>query len=214
MLDECPKSRESTIVYRLASVLRETESLSTRLLGRGSNPADVSDTVSVVSGKTPLSLEETIDNTFHAREGEILPFREGRFGDGTIGVYYSAIEEDTCKEEVTFHLREQTTDLNQDLHVRTYHSIECRYDGTTVDLCGKEKEYPDLVSKTKTGYPFCQYLARTAVARGVDGFFAPSARNPGGTCVPVFRRSALSEPRAGRSYHATVLSGSILFQEA
>ncbi len=46
-------------------------------------------------------------------------------------------------------------DLNQDQHVRTYHSIECRYDGTTVDLCGKEQKYPDLVSKTKTGYPFC-----------------------------------------------------------
>ena len=70
MLDECPETRESKAVYRLASVLGETETLSTRLLGRGSNPADVSDAVSVVSGKLPLSLAETIDNTFHAREGE------------------------------------------------------------------------------------------------------------------------------------------------
>ncbi len=214
MIDECPKTRESATVYRLASILRETESLSTRLLGRGSNPADVSDTVSVVRGKTPLSLEEAIDNTFRAREHAALPFSKGRFGDGTIAVYYSATEENTCKEEIAFHLRERIKDLDQDPHVRTYHSIVCRYDGTTVHLRGKEREHPELVSKTKTGYPFCQSLAQMAVDRGIDGFFAPSARNPGGTCVPVFSRVTLSGPQTGRAYFATVISGGMIFREA
>ena len=179
-------------------------------------PLLLSDTVFFVSGKTPLSLVETIDNTFQAREGEgeALPFREGRFGDGTIGVYYSAIEEDTCKKEVAFYLNEQIKDLNRDKYPRTYHSIECHYEGATVDLRGKEKKYPNLVSNTKTGYPFCQDLARRAVERGIVGFLAPSARNPGGTCVPVFRRTALSDPRSKRRYCATVRSGRVQFQKS
>ncbi len=51
------------------------------MLSRGCNPEDVIDTVSSVSRKTPLSLEEVIDNTFHARVGQALPFWEGHLGD-------------------------------------------------------------------------------------------------------------------------------------
>ena len=214
MLDRCRVSNESAVVYRLASVLRDGETLSAMLLRRGSRPEDVSDTVSNVVGKTPLSLSEFIDSTFQGREGEATPFREGRFGDGTIGVYYSAIDEDTCRKEVAFHLLEQIRDLEQDPHPRTYNSIVCRYEGTTIDLRGKEHEFPDLVSETKRGYPFCQEIAHEAVTRGTDGFFAPSARNPDGTCVPVFRREALFEPQTGHVFRAIVQSGRIQFQQA
>ena len=184
------------------------------LLRRGSRPEDVSDTISNVDGKTPLSLSDVIDSTFQGHESEVKPFSEGRFGDGTMGVYYSAIDEDTCRKEVAFHLLGQISGLKQDPHPRTYDSIVCRYEGTTIDLRGKEHEFPELVSQTRRGYPFCQEIAREAVARGADGFFAPSARNPGGTCVPVFTREALFEPTTGNRFRATVRSGGIQFQQS
>ena len=212
MLDECPETRESITVLRLASILGSKETFLTILLNRGISLEDAFETVSAVSGKTSFSLEEVIGNVFQAREGKTPPFGKGRFGDGTIGVYYSAIEEDTCKEEVAFHLQKQVRDLNDDPNPRTFHLIECSYDGATRDLRGKELEYTDLTSETETGYPFCQNLAQTAIECGIDGFFAPSARNSGGTCVPIFRRKSLSDPRAERSYSATVQLGRVQFQ--
>ena len=107
MLDGCPTTNESTTVLRLASVPVKPESLLKRLVNRGSNPADVSESIPFIREKISLSIEDTIDKVFRARHDTTPRFREGRFGDGNIPVYYSAIEEDTCRDEVGFHLQEQ-----------------------------------------------------------------------------------------------------------
>ena len=80
------------------------------------------------------------------------------------------------------------------LHSRSYSLISCNYSGVTADLCGQESTHPELISETKEGYPFCQKLGAQAIEREIDGFVTPSARNNGGTCLPVFARSSLSEP--------------------
>ena len=56
---------------------------------------------------------------------------------------------------------------------------------------GLDGANPDLVSSTTSGYPFCQSLANEAREIGVDGLHAPSARRPGGVCVPVFSEQAI-----------------------
>ena len=214
MLDECPKTNESKTVLRLASVLADSETILIRLINRGSNPADVFESIPFIKEKISLSLEETIDDMFRAHHDTTPRFREGRFGDGSIPVYYSAIEEDTCREEVSFHLQKQAGDLVDDLDPRYFRLIKCNYDGATLDLRGKERQHPELTSRTNAGYPYCQALGLEAVELGIDGFLAPSARRQGGTCVPVFSRAALSEPRVGYSCRATVQSGSVVFEEA
>ena len=110
-----------------------------------------------------------------------------------------------------FIFRNKVRDLVDDLSPRYFQMIKCNYDGATIDLRGKEQQHPDLTSRTNAGYPFCQALGLEAVGRGVDGFLAPSARREGGTCVPVFKRAALSEPRVVHSCSATVQSGSVVF---
>lgn len=212
MLDDCPIAREHATVQRLASIPESTASVSSMLLRRGSRAEDVSDVLPIVAGMTPFSLEEVIDDVFRAREGTDRPFREGRFSDGSFGVYYSALDEDTCREEVAYHLHEAVADLDHDPDPRSFRVIECSYDGTTANLLGKETKHQDLVSVTKSGYPFCQDLGRKAVDRGLDGFLTASARKPDGVCVPVFRRTSLAEPRVGQSYLVTIRDGRVRYE--
>ena len=81
-----------------------------------------------------------------------------------------------------------------------YSLIECDYNGVTADLRGKENKFPELVSTTNTGYPFCQSVALEALEKGIEGLYTPSARNLEGTCVPVFQRNSLSGPRIRARY--------------
>ena len=123
-------------------------------------------------------------------------FPIGRFGDGSMGVYYSALEEATCERELTFHLHAAFLEVGDSLRTqpRYYSLIVCFFSGMVKDFRGGESSYPDLVSESTSGYPFCQSLGRLAVKENIDGFLTASARNAGGTCVPVFARAALSDP--------------------
>ena len=167
---------------------------------------DLSEVIPIIAARTPCSLEEVLDYAFRPRADMEPPYRDGRFGDGTFGVYYSALEEETCKEEVAHHLQK-----DDDASPRSYTMIECRYEGTTANLLGQEKSHAKLVSRTKAGWPFCQKLGCQAIARGLDGFLTASARSHGGTCVPVFSRSALSEPQVGNRYLVTIRRGTANF---
>ncbi len=211
MLDECPKTQETKTVLRLVAVFEEDETLTNRLLARQTALEDIRAFVHVIDKVSSFPLEDAIDRSFLPRKNDTTPFRISRFSDGTIGVYYSAIEEDTCKKEVAFHLGQETGDLGNDLNPRTYRLIKCDYQGLTADLCGKEEEYPSLTSATEEGYPFCQDLAKRAIAEDIDGFFVPSARNANGTCVPVFKRESLVNIRDKGPRTATVRGGQLQF---
>ena len=139
------------------------------------------------------SAEDLCDLAFAPSRAESLPYPESRFGDGTIGIFYSALDLHTCEKEIEFHTLPDFHELAP--ASRFYRLIECSYQGTTVDFRGREAEYPDLVSAQKDGYPFCRKLANFAKTRRIDGFFTPSARHPGGTCVPIFERLAIKSCR-------------------
>lgn len=166
--------------------------------------------IAALDGKTAFSTEEFVDSAFNPRINEPTPYNVSRFGDGTIGIYYSALDERTCKKELGFHLCAEISDTDP----RSYSLIECSYEGTTRDLRGLEKKYPDLVSLTREGYPFCQEIGKQADAEGIDGYFTVSARHNEGTCVPVFERTALSELRISRHYRAIVQSDGVNFSTA
>lgn len=168
---------------------------------------DLSAVLPIVSAKTQFSLEEILDGTFRPRDDASPPYREGRFGDGTFGVYYSALEEDTCKAEVAYHLQKDIDDPDP----RSYTMIECRYEGRTANLLGKEEQHPQLVNSTEAAWSFCQDLGREAVEGDLDGFLTASARRPGGTCVPVFTRAALSDPQVKKNYRMTIRAGRVRY---
>ena len=189
MLENCIVENQPTVVLRLANALRKP--ITAALLQIGVDPVNLDSTSSkLANAGMPFTAEEIIDDAFRPSRRKPTPFRVSRFSDGTIGVCYSALDKQTCKKEVAFHIFEKNP---PDLP-RIYTLISCQYRGKTADLRGCEVSCSDLASETKSGYPFCQQLALQAIEKGFDGLFTASARHKGGTCVPVFSQSALSEP--------------------
>ena len=211
MLAEYPVCQVSMRVLRLAAI--PSQRLETILLERRIKLESLEEILELLSpGDLVTSPEDVLDHAFRPRSTHGIhdtPFPRSRFSDGTLGIYYSATEERTCKDEIAFHLNSS----GPEGFPRYYSLIISRYEGETVDLRGADKDHPELVSKDDSGYSHCQNLAKSAVEQGHDGFLTPSARAKGGTCVPVFRRSSLSQPDISATYRATTSDSQVTFQE-
>ena len=194
----CAIERAQAKVLRLVATHREPTVIA--LLRRGVDPESVGVTVEALAGVgMAFSAAEIVDDAFRPKRDKPTPFREGRFGDGTTGVYYSALERKTCEMELKYHVGRKFVKNNRKSveSVRLYRVIDCEYSGMTSDLRGQEDIFANLVSENESGYPFCQGLAVEGMEKGIEGFFTPSARDSGGTCVPVFKRSTLSKESIG-----------------
>ena len=211
MIENFNSSYECETVLKLVSLTEK--SLEEMLLELGIAVENIDETAIVVEAVSQFitpSVDQIIDKSF-TPTGAQTPFRATRFSDGTIAIYYSAIEAETCQSEVAFHAIEDSIEpFNQ---LRFYNLIECSYQGSTIDLRGFEEEHQELTSETKDGYPFCQELGRMANINDIDGFFTPSARKEGGTCVPVFSKSAVSNPKFVCKYQMTISNGTSKFQQ-
>jgi hypothetical protein len=177
-------------LLKLASLPRDA--IEVILRRRGIDPANFADVMTALASVgIPLTAKEAIDYAF-TPHGAPPSYGKGRFGDGSSPVYYSALTEKTCEAEVRYHLS-YASPLT---FARFYHVLECEFAGTVAILHGKEGDHPELVSKMDTGYPFCQAVAAEARKMDIHAFYTPSARNPGGTCSPVFYRTNLSRERS------------------
>jgi hypothetical protein len=174
-------------VLRLASLPRG--GIEAVLLKRGITPESIPEVKAALGVATvPLNAEEAVSDSF--RE----PYGVARFADGTFGVFYSARAEATCVAEISYHHRSQLAEQRSGTfpHDRYYDLISCDFAGNTLTLLGAEAKYPELVSPTEAGYPFCRRLAKAAIGQGVDAFYTRSARDQHGTCVPVFTRRSIT----------------------
>ena len=206
MLDECPVGEAESSLYKLAAAFESP--IESVLLGRGISPASLGETIADIGrAGGRFTAQEIVSGSFRKRLNRTKPFPETRFSDGTAGVYYSAAEVATCKREIAFHLKIEEGDPP-----RFYSLIGCRFSGVAADLRGKEKDYPDLVSQTSEGYPFCQRLGAAARRRHIDAFHTPSARKKGGTCVPVFTESALLRPFVRSQFRVTASHNRVHFE--
>jgi RES domain-containing protein len=116
---------------------------------------------------------------------------KSRFSDGDWPVFYSAIGRETAQKESSHHYgRKAAGDASARRPVH-YSVLRCTFDGEIIDLQPKLTEWPELVSDD---YTFCNGLGREAHKITLGAFLAPSARNPGGTTVPSFSATALSNP--------------------
>ena len=120
---------------------------------------------------------------------------QGRFSDGSVGVFYGALERETAQEEVTsFCVR--VIFAGQDEGTRAFYQFaECDFAGDVKDLRLDGVQWQFLCSADEGVYPICQAIGREAVDEGLDGLVTRSARRAAGTNAPVFRESALANPQ-------------------
>jgi hypothetical protein len=124
--------------------------------------------------------------------------RESRFSNGSYGVYYAALDEDTAVAETVFHaerfLRE-TAEPATELERRCYVGKVLE---PLDDLRGpsfKHLRDPDLAT-----YPTCQAFAAERRSASSWGLSYRSARRAGGECIAAFRTRAVSLPVQGKHF--------------
>lgn len=193
MIDGAEQAQLDERVYKLASIL--TSSVESTLLRRGIDPSGVAEAVKAIAAvNTPVDAEDALDIVFRPRPSP-PGYSTGRFGDGTQPVFYTAAEVETCVAEVSHH-QKQSLSSSADPFPRYFNAIGCDYNGNTTLLVGCEIDYPDLVSPTDAGYPFCQAVARWARGEGSQALQTRSARRSEGVCMPIFERDCLTNPRS------------------
>jgi RES domain len=215
LIDECERASRSEPVHKLTSLPRET--ISSILIRRGMAAENVEEVTSILATVgSPLTADQVIAYSFERHDDRTPPFGVGRFGDGSdYPVYYSALEENTCIAEVRYHARKgfEAMQSGELPYPRYYQFVSSAFNGLILTLCGREGAHPELVSADESGYPFCQSLARQALAQGISAFHAPSARRDGGVCVPVFMRRALSNHRSGHFVKFAARNGQIEYEK-
>jgi hypothetical protein len=124
--------------------------------------------------------------------------RESRFSDGSYGVYYAALDEDTAIAETVFHaerfLRE-TAEPETELERRCYVGkvLEPLDDLRSPGF--KQLRDPDLAT-----YPTCQAFAAERRSAGSWGLSYLSARRAGGECIAALRTRTVSLPVQGNHF--------------
>lgn len=139
-----------------------------------------------------------INRGFHYTTAIDYPFQKepylfSRYGNGTFGVWYGALEVETTLYETAYHMmkEEARVEGNTGLIVRERALYLVRARAVLIDLAGKEKRFPDLLSND---YGFTQQIAERLQKEGHPGLLAPSARYSG-TNLVAFKPSILSDPR-------------------
>ena len=171
-------------VCRFANARRRTEALAEL----GLDTVDIDEILASLGGDG--DAEALLDGPF-LLDRSYTP-SPTRFSDGSWRVFYASRNWDTAAAEIGYHVRKAAEGSSVPLF---YQRLCCTMVGIGFDLCPHLTRFPFLTAPSETdAYPRCQRLAREAMEDGADALLTPSAR-VAGVNVPVFRRSALSEPR-------------------
>jgi RES domain-containing protein len=125
-----------------------------------------------------------------------------RFNGPERGAWYAALAVETSIAEVAFHMTaflERAGDFNA---VVDYAELFASLAGEYCDL-RKARAHPALDPDPALGYPAGNALARTALAKDVNGFIYPSVRHKGGTCFAVLWPHAVQSVAQGGVYRLT-----------
>lgn len=120
------------------------------------------------------------------------PFLLSRYGNGTFGVWYGALDLITTIHETIFHLMREESKVEGLSGIlkreRAVYLVKAR--AVLIDLVGKERQYPDLISDN---YSLTQQIAER-LHNEHPGLLAPSARCNGANIV-AFTPKIFSDPR-------------------
>jgi hypothetical protein len=121
----------------------------------------------------------------------LLKSERTRFSDGTVRVFYSALEPETAKrEQQHWHMKPLLQGGEAPLRMY-YRCVQCTFSGDVKDLRPMVGKWPFLVDDD--GYDQCNQLGVEAARSGLGGLLSRSARRPEGTTSPIFSRPCLSD---------------------
>lgn len=195
MLEEIPEETVRKRVFRLAS---PSESVEAFLRSQGLDAMSIDDMMRLLRPHgVANSLREMCDAPFRPRRR--LGRRTTRFSDGSFPVFYASLETRTAEAEF-MHWAPKF--LGSPGKPRTAHYVRfaCDFHGRAKDLTSRRRDWPPLTHDSD--YSFCNGLGAEAVASGLGGLLAPSARREDGTNLPVFSRAALDNPGDAEDFTA------------
>lgn len=123
-------------------------------------------------------------------------WQASRFSDATrYGVWYGSLEIETTVYETAWHWSRFVLDSysGEDREIVSERRVcDVRCDALLIDLRGKERIHPGLVSRK--GYAFCQQVGRYVYEQGLNGLLVKSARCEGSNAA-IFKAERLSSVR-------------------
>ena len=133
-----------------------------------------------------------------------------RFSDGSIRIFYSALEFETAEAEVWYwFVKPVLAGAAPKKRVIYYRRAECRFSGKVKDLRGSIAAMPFLIDDNS--YDQCNTVGNEAFVAALDGILTTSARRAAGTNLPVFVRASLSNPQLGeyRAFECDSTTGTV-----
>lgn len=161
-------------------------------------------------------LERSLNRSFDAVvqseiNSKFMPknWYASRYSDGTWPVLYAAESEETALYEAVFHLREfykeELTEGEKNVDRRVCSLLV--KSNRCIDVLKIPKSNKKIFTSTdRSGYPYCQRLARRSLKSGAEMLRAPSARQPKGTCVAIFDKSVVVADDGHLKYVKLVLT--------
>ncbi|BDU74056.1 RES family NAD+ phosphorylase [Mesoterricola silvestris] len=116
-----------------------------------------------------------------------------RFTDGTFGVYYAAMDEETAIREVAFHRGIFMSRTHEPASALEEQILIARISGELVDIRGQQASQPTLYAPDPLAYGPAQAFGASLRGAGETGIAFSSVRNAGGECVGIFRPRAVKE---------------------
>lgn len=124
--------------------------------------------------------------------------RQSRFSNGSYGVYYAGLDEETAIAETVFHSERRLRETNEDaieIEMRCYKGeIRALLD----DIRGKS--FAHLQEPDLSTWPVCQQFGADRRGSGSFGILYRSARHGGGECVAGLRPRSVSRPRPSKHF--------------
>ncbi|MBF0676834.1 RES family NAD+ phosphorylase [Pseudomonas sp.] len=192
LLDTCCDFSAS--VFRNIASLRQSVNLFDDLLP----DARAQDVAVVAVMRVRQVPQGVIDRGLAYSEAINYPFESdicvaSRFGDGSIRVWYGALDSDTALAETCYHQIMMLREIEGiDRVVTRYRQVwRVQAGGLFIDLRRKAVAFPALVGDD---YAWPQAVGKRVAHEGLPGLLYPSARWPGGECLAAFRASPLSQP--------------------
>ena len=182
-------------VYRNIVSLRESVDLFDDLIDEAGQSEYAIAAEARVKEGIPLGM---IDRGFHYTTAIDYPFTKepfllSRYGNGTFGVWYGSLALDTTIHETIYHMMKEESRVEgltgRLKRERAVYLVRTR--AVLIDLVGKQKKYPDLLSDD---YGLTQQIAERLQKEGHPGLLAPSARCAG-TNLVAFTPAILNDPR-------------------
>jgi hypothetical protein len=131
------------------------------------------------------------------------PRELNRFNGPARGAWYAALQVETSKAEVGFHLTRELERVGDFNAVVDYAEMFASFAGEFVDLRGVRPRPDCLHPDPAVGYPAGNLLAEQVRSSGHNGIVHPSVRHAGGTCLVALWPAAVQSVAQGRVLRAT-----------